>query len=603
LKKSIILSILASNLLLAANNIELEKITITAASKGSQTLKSITSNVEVITAEEIEEKHYATITEAISSLAGVNFVQSGGMGTTTSVLVRGFDTKYTLVLIDGVKYNEAASATGEAQFGHLLVSDIERIELIKGANPIWGADAAAGVINIVTKKAANGFKSEVDLMAGSYNTKSAKASFGYGGDKFALSGGVSRYLADGFSAQAPRGAKDSNYERDGYQNTAANFKASYELAKNLKIDGELYTTKGTASYDGFNAPNAVQRSAYEYTMKKSGLSYKLASHNLSLQASNAASKRDELDTTALNSVKIFKGNVKNYELKDDWNYLADSNLLFGASREDSEIKYTAIGAREIKKEDSTRSVFAANTNSYGALVLTEAVRYDDYSTFGSKTNAKAGAKYSLTKDLSLSSNYGTAFKTPTLMQMTNPWGTANFDLKPENIRSFDAGAAYKKFSLTYFYNTISNLINWQGSGYTNIGGISTLQGYEAKWLTQIGETITVNVAYTRLKAEDSARREIARRPHDTLTLNVDWYPTSALHIGLNSVYIGTRYDTNTKATQTGGYAVVGGVINYQINRRFTTYAKFENLLDKYYQNVAGYVSPGRSAYAGLKASF
>ncbi|HOI83826.1 MAG TPA: TonB-dependent receptor plug domain-containing protein, partial [Campylobacterales bacterium] len=163
MKKTIILSILASTALLAEQTINIDKITVTGASKSEQSLKSVTSNIEVITAEEIEEKHYATVTDAISSFAGVNFVQNGGMGSTTSVLVQGLDTKYTLVLIDGVKYNEAASTDGSAQFGHLLLSDVERIELIKGVNPIWGAGAAAGVINIITKKAAKGLKTEAEI--------------------------------------------------------------------------------------------------------------------------------------------------------------------------------------------------------------------------------------------------------------------------------------------------------------------------------------------------------------------------------------------------------------------------------------------------------
>jgi vitamin B12 transporter len=602
LKKSILLSILASNLLLAANTVNIDTITVTAASKAPQALKNITSNIEVITAEEIEEKHYTTVMEAISSLPGINFVQNGGMGTTSSLFIQGLDTKYTLVLIDGVKYNELSSATGEAQLAHMLISDVERIEVIKGANPIWGADAAAGVINIVTKKATKGFSSNAEIMTGSYNTKSFGAGAKYGHEKFDISATVSRYLTDGFSAQAPRGEKIYNLERDGYQNTNANIKAGYNILKNLRAEGEYYTTKALANYDSFGNPNAVQRSQYDYSMYKTVLLFDTDAHHVSLQASKALSNRDELDTTF--GVKLSKSDVKDYELKDSWDYAGFGNLVVGTAREDIDIRYTPLGGFEVKKEDATRSVFTANTNSFGSFILTEALRYDDYSTFGSKTNAKAGIKYNVTKDFSLSSNYGTAFKAPTLTQMINPWGASNFDLKPENIRSFDATATYKKLSLTYFYNTIQNLISWQGSGYQNIAGTSILQGYEAKWLTQIGEDITVNTAYTRLYAVDGSNKELARRPHDTLSVNTDWYPTSALHIGLSSTYIGTRYDdTTTKATQTGGYAVFNGVVNYKIDKRFSLYGKFENLLDKYYQVVAGYATPGRSVYAGVKASF
>jgi vitamin B12 transporter len=601
LHKKIVLSILASGILLADNTVNIEKITVTGASKSEQSLKSVTSNIEVVTAEEIEEKHYTTITQALSSLTGINFTQSGGVGTTTNIYMQGMDTKYILVLVDGVRYNDLSSADGSAQLEHLLLSDVERIELIKGANPIWGADAAAGVVNIVTKKAAKGFKSSADLMYGSYNTKSAAASFGYGADNYSLSGGISRYMTDGFSAQAPRGSKGDDFERDGYQNTSANIKAGYELTQNLKVDGEIYTTRGTSNYDAYLSPNSIQRISYEDTIKKATVSYRTESQSLSIQASETGSKKDDMDTSF--GVKIFKSNVKNYELKDDYKYAHFGNLTLGASKEEIDIRYTKIASQEVKKEDETRSVFAANTISGFGLTLTQAIRYDDYSTFGSKTNAKAGAKYTVTDDSSISANYATAFKAPTILQMANPWGASNFDLKPENIRSFDVSATYKRLSLTYFYNTVSNLINWSGSGYANLDGTSILQGYEAKYSFSPSELLAINIAYTRLKAEDASRKELQRRAHDTININVDYYPTAKLHIGLYSTYIGTRYDTNTKATQTGGYALFNSVANYAVNKTVSFYGKFENMLDRYYQTVAGYATPGRSVYAGVKAYF
>lgn len=601
MKKTIILSILASSALFADTNINIDTITVTGASKSEQPLKNVTSNIEVLGADEIEEKHYTTVTEAVSKLAGVNFVQNGGIGTTASVLVQGMDTKYTLVLIDGVKYNDPSDANGAAQLEHLLISDVERIELIKGANPIWGADAAAGVINIVTKKAAKGLKTNADIMYGSYNTKSAKTSISYGADKYALSANASRYLTDGFSAQAPRGSKGDDFERDGYQNTTVNVKASYNPIKALKVDGEVYATTGVTNYDAYLSPNSTQRTSYEYIMKKLGLSYKTNSHNISAQASVADTKKDDMDTTF--GVKIFKSDTKNYELKDDFKYAWFGDLTFGASKEENDIRYTNLGASEKKQEDDIRSAFAANTMSHMGLTLTQSIRYDDYSTFGSKTNAKAGAKYALTKDLSVSTNYGTAFKAPTITQMANPWGTSNFDLKPENIRSFDIGGTYKHFSLTYFYNTVTNLINWSGTGYANIDGTSRLQGYEAKYSFAPTDKLFVNTAYTRLKAEDATRKEIARRPHDTVNTNIDYYPTEALHIGVSATYIGTRYDNSDKATQTGGYALFGATVNYELNKHVSLYGKLDNLLDKYYQDVAGYATAGRSLYVGAKMSF
>ncbi|MGB5793950.1 TonB-dependent receptor, partial [Poseidonibacter sp.] len=150
MQKKISTSLVAS-LLIATNlysNENLETITVTSATKSTQSIKDVTSNVEVITKDEIEERHFTTVSEALNTLAGINVISNGGIGNTSSVFLRGMSSKRILVLIDGIKVNDVTSSSG-AQFEHLLINEIEKIEVIKGAQSgIWGADASAGVINI-----------------------------------------------------------------------------------------------------------------------------------------------------------------------------------------------------------------------------------------------------------------------------------------------------------------------------------------------------------------------------------------------------------------------------------------------------------------------
>ncbi len=159
---------------LEANTLQLEPIVI-SASKTEQSLKDVTANIDVITAEEIEERHYSNVIEALNSLPGISFTQSGGIGQQSSLFVRGFSNKYTLVLIDGMRANDVSNFEG-AFFDQLSINDIERIEVIKGAQSgIWGADASAGVINLITKKAK---PHHINAYAetGSYHTKKFGAS-------------------------------------------------------------------------------------------------------------------------------------------------------------------------------------------------------------------------------------------------------------------------------------------------------------------------------------------------------------------------------------------------------------------------------------------
>ena len=165
---------LITSLLLATTNLfsvqNLETITVTSATKSTQSIKDVTSNIEVITSEEIEEKHFTTVAEALNTLAGVSIISNGGLGSSTTLNIRGTSNNRTLILIDGVKFKDHSSISG-TDISTLMITDIERIEVIKGAQSgIWGADAAAGVINIITKSAKDGLHANVNIEAGTYNT-------------------------------------------------------------------------------------------------------------------------------------------------------------------------------------------------------------------------------------------------------------------------------------------------------------------------------------------------------------------------------------------------------------------------------------------------
>ncbi|NCB13690.1 MAG: TonB-dependent receptor, partial [Erysipelotrichia bacterium] len=174
MQKKLSISLVASFLLATTNLFSaqsLETITVTSATKTTQSIKDVTSNVDVITAQEIEDRKFTTVSEALNTLAGVNVTSNGGIGKSTSVFIRGFDSQRVLVLIDGINYNDFTGLSGAA-FEHLMITDIERIEVIKGAQSgIWGADANAGVINIITSSAKEGTNSSILTEYGSYNTK------------------------------------------------------------------------------------------------------------------------------------------------------------------------------------------------------------------------------------------------------------------------------------------------------------------------------------------------------------------------------------------------------------------------------------------------
>src|SRR5574344_1303933 len=196
---SLVASFLIATNLYSQQTSSLDEITISSATKSEEKLKNVTANVDVITAEDIESRKFKTVAEALNTIPGIQVSPSGGIGQQTSVFLRGMGSDKTLVLIDGIRYNDP-SGNG-ANFEHLVINDIDRIEVIKGAqSSIWGADASAGVINIITKTAQNGTHGSVNLESGRYDSKTAKANISHKNENFDAKFGAMIVYTDGFSA-------------------------------------------------------------------------------------------------------------------------------------------------------------------------------------------------------------------------------------------------------------------------------------------------------------------------------------------------------------------------------------------------------------------
>ena len=607
MQKKLSISLVASFLLATTNLFSaqnLETITVTSATKTTQSIKDVTSNVDVITAQEIEERKFTTVVEALNTLPGISFVSNGGMGNTSSVFLRGMESKRILVLIDGVKYQDPSNTSGAA-FSHLMISDIERIEVIKGPQSgIWGADASAGVINIITKEAKNGVHVNFNSELGSFQTKKYGMSVSNKTDKYSVKLSADRILTDGFSSQSPFGDRVDDYEKDGYRNTTVNLKGSYNITDEDSINLSYHHINSFVEYDDWNAPNTNLHSDNESNLYSLGYNKNYKNHNIKLKYDLSEFEKKELEATNSWQVRDYNGKVKLLDLTDNISYFDKDNFLIGFSHEKTEVDYIK-GNNVTNKDDNTnKAIYITNTNYLGDFAITESLRRDDYSNFGSKYTGKIGAKYNVNEDLSFNANYGTAYNAPNIINILNPWGVSNPDLEPEKIKGFDISSTYKDFTLTYFKNKIDNLMNWQSSKYVNIDGTSTIAGYEAKYSKLIIEDLLLNLNYTYLSAKDSQERELARRPKNQVGFGVDYYGINNLHFNVNGQYIGERYDgANKTGRETGNYTLWNSVINYEINKTFSTYLKVDNIFNKYYQTIDGYATAQRSAYVGLKANF
>ena len=608
---------LVAALVLATNLYSTDKlndIVIVSATKSEETLKNSTSNVDVITALEIEERKFKTVIEALNSLSGVSISSNGGMGTLSSVYLRGMNSGNTLVLIDGIRYNNPYN--GSVDFSHLMINDIERIEVIKGAqSSVWGADASAGVINIITKSAKNGTFGSANIEYGKYNTKIAKANISHKNDNFDAKLGVTRVDTDGFSAMSPKSSEAKQYEDDGYENTTVDVKLGYNFNDSNRLSLTYETIDAKTKYDEMISPPPL----WILDPKASANSYAKTKTRNSIASLNYENKNNFATTNIYTNYSKFKNetktvvgfndaknktDVREYGVKSTIPYLSEKSFLtVGADYKGFEDK------EDIKRKYNNKAIYVTNTNKFfdDRTILTQALRYDKYSNFDNKTTGKVGIKQYIIDDLNLSANYGTGYNVPTLIQLYKPaWG-GNENLNPEKTKSYDISLGYKGFSVTYFNTKVNNLIQWVGGKNQNIQGDSKFKGVELAYKNSIFDDIFLNLSYTNLSAKDARNQKLRNRPTNKFNFGVDYYGLKDFHFNINGEYIGSRTSPNFDFTKpdvkTGNYTVWNAVVNYDITKNFSTYVKMDNIFNKDYQIVDGYSISQRAAYLGLKASF
>lgn len=586
---------------LEANTLQLDPIVI-SASKTEQSLKETTADIDIITAQELEEKHIASVIDALRTLGNIPIAQSGGIGQQSSFFQRGFSSENTVVMIDGIRYNDPTSTKGQSQLEHLMVNDIERIEVIHGAQSgIWGANAVAGVINIITKKATEKLQMAGNLEYGSYATTKIGANISQKIGNLSYYVGANQLKTNGISALTPKGKNPEDYESDAYLNQTVNAKLGYDITSSDAVRAQMSFIDAKINYDGYAPftyaplPNSTGNEIHQIN-RLGNIGYR---HTFNTEdyvdATYAVTTFDKKDP--LGYTTAFKGANKELNIIGTYHYLSNSSIVVGANTLHSK---DILGVHKL----NSKGLFVTNTNKIENLVVTESLRRDSYDSFEGKTTGKIGAKYFFNNDITLSSNYGTAYRTPSLYELYDGY-YGNLDLQPETTKSFDATVQYKYLSLTYYNNRVTNLIGFDPATYVNeqVDGVSRLKGYEVRYNQNITDTLALNLAYNKLSAKDKEGHYLVRRPHETATGSLNYYATSKLSFNANANYIGTRYDDAAQTNQTGRYTLLGAVINYEATDTLSFYLRADNLTDKLYQEVSGYGTAGRSIYVGLNTKF
>jgi vitamin B12 transporter len=579
---------------------------VVSATRMETATDKVGSAVTVVKSEEIERRGKTSLIDALAGVPGLSFTRTGGVGATTQIKLRGGTSGQTQVLIDGVQLNDGASTDNSFDFDTLTTSGIDRIEVLRGPqSALYGADAMTGVVNIITKRGKGPLKAQAMTEVGSFATRRGAASVSGGGERFGVSVNGSWARSEGFSRVT------NTNENDGYNQRSFNGAFSADLTDNWTVDAAGGVFDGRSEYDATGAD--------AYNNAKKTLRYGKLDNTVTLldgRWENVFTLSTVSTDRSYDEPKGFVphtnyGSTRNTaEYRGNLKLRTEDVLTVGAARKRESATLVSTYAKS-RSTDVDRSI---TTNSlYGQyllaatpdLHLTFGGRRDDNSAFGGSNTYRLAGAYKLSDETTLRASYGTGSKAPTLYQLYAPiYG--NTALQVEKSVGADVGVeqAFLKGqvvgSATLFWNRFENLINFENSHYVNVGKAHT-EGLElaARWA--VNDNFGLKGSYTYTIAEnDTTDRWLARRPRHMASISADWTPLDGLDLGGSLRAYGKQLDSTFSNRVNNAYIVADFDAAYAVTGNVSVFGRVENLFNADYEDVRGFNTPGRAAFAGVK---
>ena len=596
--------------------------------------------VTILDTQTIETRQAVTVSDLLLQTPGVTVARNGGVGTTTSLSIRGAETDQTVALIDGVKLNDPSSPGGGFNFGTLLIGNIARIEVLRGAQSVlWGNQAIGGVVNIITRQPTDHLEINARAEGGWHDTGQGFANISDKIGPVSASFGAGYYRTDGNSAYF------AGKELDGYRDFGANGSVNIALAKDLSVDLRGFYSNGRTDFDGFPPPNYVFADDREYELAKQIVGY--AGLNAGLfdghfrnrfGYAHTDTKRRDFDPDS-SPTETFDANGRadrlEYQGVVDLGPILQST--FGAEREVTRLRTASYGFAD---------VYTGNTpgrsrifSLYGQLVatpmtglsLTGGVRHDSISQSGPNASGDAttfsgSGVYSPNGGSTVfRGSYSEGFKAPTLYQLQSQYGNAL--LAPERSHGWDAGVTQHgldgavEASATWFHRDSDNLINFVSctapltgicanrpfGTYNNVAKALS-QGLEVALTLKPTPAFTVVGSYTYLDAENRTPGtgyglRLARRPSQSVTVNADYRWWFGLETGATVSDIGDSYNNASNSQRLKGYVLAGLRASFPVTKNIAIYGHVDNLFGEVYQTIYQYGVPGRAAYGGVRLNY
>jgi len=628
----------------------LESQVVVSASLGGALMPQIGSSVSLATLQDIEERGAQSALEVIRGIPGVEVNQTGRRGGVTGIHIRGGESKYNAVMVDGMQLNEFGGAFDMAA---IPADGIERIEITRGPqSALNGAKAGTGAIHVVSRRGEGPPKFTALAEGGSHYTR-----------RFATGGSG---LTRGFSWAYDLSRLDSDgaVANDNYRTQSAFLSLGYSQARRQLRFGFF----GNANHSGAPGPygsdpagtftgiDTVSRG------KQNLFGYQLG------YTEQISSRVRQVSTVSLTTNDLF------YHLNLWGDYRAES--LRGVFNTRSEITLsntdTLAAGFEFNREqirhdyitDSQFSPFLLPRTSLAYFVenrwspsdrlyLIAGIRFDNLRThsippdaWGSrpfipessivKANPRISAAYiaregdsdGLVGGTRIHGSFGTGIRPPDGFELAF---TNNPELKPERSISFDAGMEQRLFSnravvdFTYFFNRFEDQIVTLGGSLQNLSQYtsdnlknSRAQGFELSFRINPLQSLELGGQYTFLdttvlaldgsnlaNAPYQVGQELLRRPRHSASYNIAWRHkrlTLSTHAYLRGAVLDAEPAFGSPFYTNKGYVRADAGLSYRLPKGVEIYGRLNNFLNQKYEESLGYPALRINFMAGMRVT-
>ena len=595
-------------------------VIVVTASRTAQAINTVPASLSVITKDQIQQSPVNELPNLLRQDASLNVVTTGGYGQQTSIFTRGTESKHTLVLLDGVRINNATSSAASINF--LDTSDIGQIKVLKGPAFVqYGSDAIGGVIQLIsTKPTKQNIFTTVE--AGENSLYKAIIGADLVKDDAYLQVRGQKLSTDG-SPVTTTAKQDAGYDQKGYaikggidnDQFALSLEARGNQGESEYVTGFNYDQPASADFN-----NRLLSLKGRYTFAPDLIANLRISQFL-----------DELDQNQ--NTDFVHSDQKEADVNVRWGFAPHQNILFGitSNQADSTALSTDFMGTQTSFDHDTRSTGYYLQHQYqDAVFSTQAgVRVEDNSEFGTHTTGQIAGRMQVLPTTSIYANIGTAFRAPNAFELfSTSYTISNPNLKPEESTSYEIGINQQIINgldanLAVYRTNIDNLITsvydpalfksqWQNIANTKLTGAEA----GLKWKLDNGLFASTSYAYVQPIKEGlngGADSELERRPRQTLTasagLQLAQYGFSAELVSKSEA---REYDP---AYPTRGYAI-GNLRGYwQVQKNVRLFANVENFTDRKYAtslanapfggfgSLSQYLAPRRQATLGLTVNY